>query len=268
MKVHVMRMVNDSLLFNTRDQIPVYIPVTQASQPYDISELFTSLKKGDSVYTVQMVDTFIRRNPEQVPPPFKNGDRLISTFKVLDVFKTAEEYQADLEKEQTAMFGRDPKIQAQLKKDIQGITDYLAKNNISAQKTGLGTYVEIINPGNGAAIKKGSYVSLSYKGTAFSGIVFDSNMDSTFQHTEPLNFVVDQGPMIKGIQEGIKVLKKGAKARLFIPSTLAYGESPGSPDIKPFENLIFDIVVLDVQDNAPQQPQMPEIKVDTTQRKN
>lgn len=266
-KVHVLRRVNDSVLFNTRDQIPAYIPVTETSSPYDISELFTSLKKGDSVLTVQMIDSFIRRNPQQVPPQFKNGDQLFSTFKILDVFKTAEEYQADLQKEQNAMFNRDPKIQAQLKKDIKVITDYLARNNINAQKANSGTYVEIINPGTGEAIEKGKYVSLKYKGSNLNGKVFDSNMDSSFQHTEPLTFIVDQSPMIKGLQEGIKLLKNGAKARIYIPSSLAYGENSPFPDIQAFENLIFDIEVLDVKDKAPQ-PQMPEIRGDTTQRRN
>ncbi|HEY9361963.1 MAG TPA: FKBP-type peptidyl-prolyl cis-trans isomerase, partial [Chitinophagaceae bacterium] len=265
-KVQVMRKVNDSVLFDTRTTLPAYIPVENTSVPYDVSEIFTELKAGDSVYTVQMIDTFMARTPGQVPPQFKKGDRLISTFKILDVFQNEQEAQADVAKEQSAMFARDPKIQAQMKKDDVLIKDYLAKNNITAQRTGMGTYVEILTPGDGQAVEKGKKVSLKYTGKTFAGKVFDSNVDPSFKHTEPLEFIVDQSPMIKGFEEGLKELKTGSKARLYIPSALAFGENPTSPDILANENLIFDIEVLSVTD-APAAPTAPHSNLDTTQPK-
>lgn len=60
--------------------------------------------------------------------------------------------------------------------------------------------------------------------------------------------------MIRGFNEGIRILHQGAKAKLFIPSMLAYGPQPPSPEIKPFENLIFDIEVLEVSDKPIEQP--------------
>ena len=271
LKVHIKRSIGDSLLFDTREGMAAYIPVNSPVQPYDISELFTSIKSGDSIYTVQMVDTFIKRSPEQVPPQFKNGDELISTFKVIKVFKTQEEAQADMQNEQTAAMLKDPKFQAQLKKDDAAIQEYLSKNNIKATKIGMGTYVEIIEPGAGPEVDPGKFVSLNYTGKTFEGKSFDSNTDPAFNHLEPLELVVDQSPMIKGFQEGIKELKKGAKARLFIPSILAYGENAPSQEIKANENLIFEIEVLDVKDEAPQANMPPPpapTRVDTTQPKN
>ncbi|MBA2499280.1 MAG: FKBP-type peptidyl-prolyl cis-trans isomerase [Chitinophagaceae bacterium] len=269
LKVHIKRSIGDSVLFDTRDGVAAYIPVNSPPQPYDISELFTSLKVGDSVYSVQMVDTFIKRSPEQVPPQFKNGDELISTFKVINVFKSQEEAQADMQNDQTAMMLKDPKFQEQLKKDEAVIQDYLSKNNIKAEKTGLGTFVEIIEPGSGANISSGNFVSLNYTGKTLEGKPFDSNTDPAFNHLEPLNMVVDQSPMIKGFQEGIKELKKGSKARLFIPSILAYGANSPSPDIKANENLIFEIEVLNVADEDPQANiPPPHTRADTTATNN
>jgi FKBP-type peptidyl-prolyl cis-trans isomerase FkpA len=261
-----MRKVNDSLLFDTRTTLPAYIPVENAPTPYDVSEIFTELKTGDSVYTVQMIDTFMARTPGQVPPQFKKGDRLISTFKILDVFQNQQEAQADVAKEQSAMFARDPKIQGQLKKDDVAIKDYLAKNNITAQKTGMGTYVEVLTPGNGQTVEAGKNISLKYTGKTLAGKVFDSNVDPAFKHTEPLEFILNETPMIKGFEEGLKGLKSGSKARLYIPSALAFGENPQSPDIMANENIIFDIEVLSVKDVAAT-PQMPQSNIDTTQPK-
>ena len=135
----------------------------------------------------------------------------------------------------------------------------------------MGTYVEIIEPGAGPEVDPGKFVSLNYTGKTFEGKSFDSNTDPAFNHLEPLELVVDQSPMIKGFQEGIKELKKGAKARLFIPSILAYGENAPSQEIKANENLIFEIEVLDVKDEAPQvnmPPPPAPTRVDTTQPKN
>jgi FKBP-type peptidyl-prolyl cis-trans isomerase len=71
-------------------------------------------------------------------------------------------------------------------------------------------------------------------------------MDSTFGHVEPMSFTVGVGQMIKGFDEAVVGLKEGTKAKIYIPSMLAYGAQPPSPQIKPFEHLIFDVEVLDV----------------------
>jgi FKBP-type peptidyl-prolyl cis-trans isomerase FkpA len=265
-KINYSQKLNDSLLFATYDKGPVYIPVNNESQPYDISEIIPTLKEGDSVYAVQMVDTFMVRTPGSLPPQFKKGDKLITTIKILNVFKSPEEARADETKERQSAFKNDPKIQGQLKKDDKVITEYLSKNNIKAEKVGSGTYVQIITPGNGPKIQDGKFVSLKYKGFTFGGKVFDTNMDTSFNHTEPLTMAIGSGRSIPGFEEGLKALSQGTKARLFIPSGLAYGEASPSPDIKANENLIFDIEVLEVKDQAPTPNMAPSPNNDTNRR--
>jgi FKBP-type peptidyl-prolyl cis-trans isomerase FkpA len=63
--------------------------------------------------------------------------------------------------------------------------------------------------------------------------------------------------MLKGFDEAVALLKKGDKARLYLPAALAYGERPPSPAIGANENLIFEVEVLDVLDKAPEMPGMP-----------
>ena len=108
-----------------------------------------------------------------------------------------------------------------------------------------------------------------YRGTSFSGKIFDTNMDSSFRHTEPLSYTIGTGGNIKGFDEGILMLKKGAVAKIYIPSMIAFGPTPGSELIKPFENVVFDVTVTDVQDKAPQAPvQKPPVKnIDKAQQK-
>lgn len=253
-KVNFTQKLNDSVLFTTYDKAPAYFPVSEQTQPYDISEVLLSLKEGDSLYAVQMVDTFMKRSPGMLPPNFKKGDKLVSTLKVLKVFTSAEDSKRDEAAEREAQYTKNPVITAQLAKDAKIITDYLSKNGINAQKTGLGTYVQIVQPGQGPKVEKGKFVSLRYTGTSFSGKQFDSNMDGK---KPTLDYLVGEPGMIKGFSEGILGLNLGTKARLFIPSALAYGAQPPSPDIAPNENLIFDIEVVNVSDTPPQPTNMP-----------
>jgi FKBP-type peptidyl-prolyl cis-trans isomerase len=250
-KMQVMQKVKDSVVFTSYTGLPIYFQVnpTPPNQTYDVAEIFTMLKEGDSVYAEQLMDTFIKRNPTITQQTkYRNGDKIITTVKVLKVFETAEAYQKDEADERTAF----------VKKEEVSIKDYLSKNKITnAQRTANGTYVQVLSEGTGAPVTSGKYVTAMYTGKTFGGTTFDSNMDAKFGHTEPLGFTVGAGQMIRGIDEGIQLLKEGSKAIIYIPSMLGYGPQPPSPDIKPFEHLMFNIEVLKVSDKAPPAPPMP-----------
>jgi FKBP-type peptidyl-prolyl cis-trans isomerase 2 len=54
------------------------------------------------------------------------------------------------------------------------------------------------------------------------------------------------GSVIKGWTDGLSLLKKGSKARLYIPSSMAYGSRGAGGQIPPNANLSFDVEVVDV----------------------
>lgn len=247
-KLNVTQKINDSVTMTTADGIPIYLFVSNTNkQNYDVSELWTSLHKGDSVTMTQMMDTFIKRSPQSIPPQFKNGDRIITSLRVIDVFSSDSIAKLDEEKERKNFVATEG----------SRIEKYLADKKITAQKTPSGAYVSISKEGEGEKIDSGKWVSLRYTGTSWSGKKFDSNTDSSFHHTEPLNFVLGVQQMIKGFDEGLFFFKKGSVGKIYIPSMLGYGPSPSSPNIKPYEALIFDIEVLDVKDQAPAPPPPP-----------
>ena len=49
-------------------------------------------------------------------------------------------------------------------------------------------------------------------------------------------------PMIEGFKEGIRLLKEGDKAILFLPYTIAYGKN-GTRGIPPQSDLIFEVEI-------------------------
>ena len=75
-----------------------------------------------------------------------------------------------------------------------------------------------------------------------------SVFDSSYSRRQPLNFTVGVGQVIEGWDEGILLLHEGDKARLVIPSDLAYGASGAGGVIPPHAPLIFDVELVKVND--------------------
>lgn len=117
-------------------------------------------------------------------------------------------------------------------KEDMDIMEYLAANNLTAEKTASGLYYIIEEEGNGEALEYPATVD--YVGYLLNGDIFDSGV---FQLTS-LNSV------IPGWQEGIPLFSLGGKGKLLIPSRLGYGES-GSGPIEANTVLIFDIEIID-----------------------
>lgn len=107
--------------------------------------------------------------------------------------------------------------------------------------TGL-RYIRL-NKTSGEQAVAGKTVSVHYTGYLENGTVFDSSIS----RGEPISFPLGQGRVIKGWDEGIALLKVGEKARLLIPSALAYGERGAGGLIPPGADLIFDVELVAVK---------------------
>jgi FKBP-type peptidyl-prolyl cis-trans isomerase len=253
-KFHFENKVNDSVYRSSFGKEPIYTQAPLTGERYDISELWTRLRIGDSIIVSQPLDSFIKKGLS-LPPEIKKGDRLHMTIKIIDIFPTDSAFQADQKK--TAA--------ARLEKEKQELRTYFEKNKISGlEETASGAFVKITEPGTGSLIDSGKYVGVKYKGSLFTGKVFDTNIDSSFGHTDPLTFTVDVSPMIKGFTEAVKKMRQGGSARVFIPATLGYGTNGSPPNIGPNENLIFDITVTDVKDKAPEPPRPAQVPSNIT----
>lgn len=110
-------------------------------------------------------------------------------------------------------------------------------------KTDSGLRYKIINQGDGAQAEKGKTVSVHYKGMLPNGKVFDSS----YSRNQPIDFQLGAGQVIAGWDEGISLLKVGDKARLVIPSHIAYGSAGAGGVIPPDATLVFDVELVDVK---------------------
>lgn len=260
LKVHYTQKINDSLLFSSYGKMPAYAKVDSIEGQYNPAEIFRFLRKGDSAVVVQLVDSLMVKMPMGLPPYMKKGDKLTIGFKVVDVFANDDVARADGEKEMAVERTRQEKENTERMASAgKEVEKYLADKKITAQKTGQGTYVEIKSQGTGPQADSGKYVSVRYTGKLLeSGKQFETNMEPG---KEPFSFVIGTGQVIRGWDEGLRLLKKGAKATLYIPGTLAYGPQPG-PGGQTFESLIFDVELVDVADKAPGASQQPPVTAD------
>lgn len=110
-------------------------------------------------------------------------------------------------------------------------------------KTESGLRYQIIQEGTGAKATKGQTVSVHYKGQLPDGTVFDSS----YKRNQPIDFALGVGQVIPGWDEGIGLLKVGDKARLVIPSDLAYGSAGAGGVIPPDATLVFDVELVAVK---------------------
>jgi FKBP-type peptidyl-prolyl cis-trans isomerase FklB len=121
--------------------------------------------------------------------------------------------------------------------------EFLAANKkqkgVNTLPSGLQYFV--IKEGTGKQPNATDEVEIHYHGALIDGTVFDSSVDRGEPITHPVNgFIV-------GWKEALPLMKEGAKWRLFVPSTLAYGPRGAAPKIGPNEALIFEIELLKVK---------------------
>jgi FKBP-type peptidyl-prolyl cis-trans isomerase len=257
LKANVVEKVRDSVLYNSEGNMPVYMPVDSSRPVYSPVEVFSMLRKGDSCVVVQLADTLQRKMGGQpLPPWLKKKDKITFSFKILDLFASEELLTQD----------RNQEMSKQKDREIKVVESYLAKNNIQAQKTEKGTYVVVTSPGTGTQVDSGKQIAVRYTGKLLpSGKEFESNMKDTANGA--FKFVIGAGQIIPGWDDGLRKFKKGGKGTLYIPAFLAYDQQVG-PGHTPFENLMFDVEVVDVTDAPPPaaQPQMPAMPMPQGQR--
>lgn len=109
------------------------------------------------------------------------------------------------------------------------------------QETGTGLRYFIYKKGSGPVARKGQKVRINYSVRLISG-----DQVYTSDKTGPKIFTIGSGGVESGLEEAILLMHKGDKAKLIIPSHLAFGLAGDEDKIPPKASLIYDIEILEL----------------------
>ncbi len=143
------------------------------------------------------------------------------------------------EPEQTAAPKDTTATSADNKKNGKEFLDKLLKDNTNVKATASGLHYEITKEGSDTKPQATDRVKVHYEGKLINGEIFDSSL----KRGNPATFGLNQ--VIAGWTEGLQLVGKGGKIRLYIPSELAYGDRD-TPSIPAGSTLIFDVELLDI----------------------
>lgn len=246
-KIYITALKGDSVLGSSRDVSaePQPFIVPPADEPNRSSNIYAEavdlMSVGDSLSIYLAIDSL-----DQLPPGFAPGDEVrydIVLAEVVDSASFAAEQQAEAE----AQRARQAAVQAREGAVADSTAAALAEYRAGADEfttTASGLQYKILEPGRGEMAEPGEPVRVQYYGVRIA----DGEMfDNSFTRGEAIGFPLGQGAVIRGWDEGIGLLREGARAVLAIPSDLAYGENPrpGGP-IEPGDDLLFYVELVGV----------------------
>jgi len=105
-----------------------------------------------------------------------------------------------------------------MQKESAEINSYIVRNKLTMKQSGTGLRYFINEEGSGSYAGSGMHATVKYTVALLDGTPCYSS-DST----GPRTFTVDQDQIESGLHEGIKLMRKGDKAKFILPSHLAFG---------------------------------------------
>jgi FKBP-type peptidyl-prolyl cis-trans isomerase FkpA len=102
-------------------------------------------------------------------------------------------------------------------------------------------------PGTGEVAVAGRRVAVHYTGWLYNEATPDhkgQQFDSSRDRGSPLEFVLGEGRVIKGWDQGVAGMKVGGQRTLVIPPSLGYGDQGAGGVIPPNATLVFDVELI------------------------
>lgn len=129
--------------------------------------------------------------------------------------------------------------------EFRKLKQYLLKINVDDNFLTDGIYFIQQKKGKGRIVEIGNTVVVHYRGSFPDSTVFDS----TYEKGEPFEFKFgDDSQVIKGLELAICQMRKGEKAKIIIPSLLAFGEAGSSTGIvPPFTTVEYEVEIVNLK---------------------
>lgn len=125
------------------------------------------------------------------------------------------------------------------------IAAFIKNNNVTVEPNESGLYYIETLAGTGPAPVTNDTVGVYFKVYFLTGVLLGEVVTG-----EPFDFIVGRNMVIAGFEEGITYMKLGGKARLIIPSKLAYGPLGDNYMIPGYTPLVYDLEIVRIKSGS------------------
>ena len=223
-------------LFTNFEGNPLEIELGKEFDTKGLMEGLALMREGEKATLIVPSEIGVGPTGKDGVPPFTT---IIYEVK-LDKIKTVEEVKKD-----RAALKKIKEQQDQERRDEEQsrISTYLQQNNIQSTPLESGLYFMLTQEGEGDYPGDGDKVKVHYILHTTEGKLLQSSYDQK----QTFDFELGTKAVIQGWEEAIRLMKKGSKAKIIVPSKLAYGSKDRNKDMPAYTPLVFDLELMDIE---------------------
>lgn len=244
---------DDSVLFDSRDfGEPLLMNMQRPDFRGGIETGLELMGEGDSaLFRVSADSIFEKTFLESLPEDIAAGSKItyrVGLIKVRTVDELLDE-EEKLEKDKKA------NIEKRKNAEVSVIKQYLKLNSIETKPFDSGAILVSTKRGKGKVATKGQKVSIWYTAKTLEGMLYDTNVEVEAKTAgvhfsdrvfEPLEVTIGARQVFSGLEEGLSHMLPGGKAKLILPSSLAYGAMQVG-NLPPYSPLVYEIEVIEIK---------------------
>lgn len=217
-------------------------PFVLGNNPAPQMDAMSMMSAGDSLTLYYQIDTMERK-----PKGFEDSDMVYYDIFMVGVKTPAQHNEVVSQRtkerldQEKRVREQEPRIDDLLRKTLKqykaGELDVKIRNGVKGVK-----YM-VLEPGKGDNVQDAKYVKHHFYCLTADG----SKCGSSFPDGVPYEVLIGENRVVAGWEQGLKNLNQGAKAILFVPSSMAYGEKGVEGQIAPNMELLFYIDVQEIR---------------------
>jgi len=234
----------DSLLFDSKQAIGSSLRFKLPPSDFsgDLYEGIRLLSKGDSAEFIINADSlFMKTFQQNKRPAFIDSNSVIRFYITLISVDSPDKL---------------------ITNEVEALNKYLTEQKITVPPTPSGLYYIETQAGKGIAIDSGKWVKAHFSVSLIDG----KQIFSSYDRGEPISFEYGKQFDTKGFEEGVGKMKKSGKAKLIVPSILAFGEMGRGAIVPPYATILYEVEVVDVLTKAQYDKEQADIKKKTEQK--
>lgn len=126
--------------------------------------------------------------------------------------------------------------------EAEDIDNYVRRHGWKVEETGTGLRIWIYEQGTGKQAEKGDIATINYQTLLLNG-----NLIYSSDELGPKSFKIGKGGVESGLEEALLLMHAGDKAKLVIPSHLAFGLLGDNSKIPPRATVVYDIELVSLK---------------------